>query len=85
MSYNVKAHIPGAQNTVADYLSRLEADPNDNLVMKITEDVQTQPIEINVQSAGVTQEEQISIRLTKMKLKNNIGRGKKELYKTPPP
>ena len=41
MSYNVKAHIPGAQNTVVDYLSRLEADPNDNLVMKITEDVQT--------------------------------------------
>ena len=42
----VIAHIPGAQNTAADYLSRLE-------------DVQTLPIEINVQSAGVSQEEQI--------------------------
>ena len=55
----VIAHIPGAQNTAADYLSRLEADPKDKLVMKIREDVQTLPIEINVQSAGVSQEEQI--------------------------
>ena len=55
----VIAHIPGAQNTAADYLSRLEADPKDKLVMKIREDVQTLPIEINVQSARVTQEEQI--------------------------
>ena len=38
---------------------RLEADPKDKLVMKIREDVQTLPIEINVQSAGVSQEEQI--------------------------
>ena len=55
----VIAHIPGAQNTAADYLSRLEADPKDKLVMKIREDVQTVPIEINVQSAGVSEEEQI--------------------------
>ena len=55
----VIAHIPGAQNTAADYLSRLEADPKDKLVMKIRKDVQTLPIEINVQSAGVSQEEQI--------------------------
>ena len=55
----VIAHIPGAQNTAADYLFRLEADPKDKLVMKIREDVQTLPIEINVQSAGVSLEEQI--------------------------
>ena len=55
----VIAHIPGAQNTAADYLFRLEADPKDKLVMKIHDDVQTLPIEINVQSAGVSQEEQI--------------------------
>ena len=40
-------------------MSRLEADPEDKLVMKTREDVQTLPIEINVQSAGVSQEEQI--------------------------
>ena len=50
----VIAHITGAQNTAVDYLSRLEADPKDKLVMKIREDVQTLPIEINVQSAGVS-------------------------------
>ena len=55
----VIAHIPGAQNTAADYLSCLEADPKDKLVMKIREDVQTLQIEMNVQSAGVSQEEQI--------------------------
>ena len=49
----VIAHIPGAQNTAAVYLSCLEADPKDNLV------IQTVPVEINVQSAGVSQEEQI--------------------------
>ena len=52
----VKGHIPGAQKTAADYLFRLEADPKDKLVMKIREDVQILPIEINVQSAGVSQE-----------------------------
>ena len=54
----VRAHIPGAQNTAADYSSSLEADPKDKLVMKIRED-QTLPIETNVQSAGVSQKEQI--------------------------
>ena len=55
----VIADIPGAQKTAADNFSGLEADPKDKLVMKIREDVQTVPIEINVQSAGVSQEEQI--------------------------
>ena len=53
------AHIPGAQNTEADYLTRLEADPKDEQVMKIRKDVQAAPIKISVQSAGVSQEEQI--------------------------
>ena len=42
-----------------DYLSRLEADPKVQLVMRIKKDVQRVPIEVNVQSAGVSQEEQI--------------------------
>ena len=53
----VIALIPGAQNTAADYVSRLEADPKDKFVMKVREDVQTLPIEINVQSAGVSQDD----------------------------
>ena len=55
----VKALIPGAQNTAAEHLSRLESDPRDKLVMKIRKDVQTLPIEINVQSAEVAQEDQV--------------------------
>ena len=54
----VIAYIPGAQNTALDSLTRLEVDRNDKLVMKIYEDVQTLPIEVNVQSAGVSIEEQ---------------------------
>ena len=50
----VIAHIPGAQNIATDYLSRLESDPKDKQVMKIREDVQTLPMEINVQSEGVS-------------------------------
>ena len=45
--------VPLALWNACDYV------PKDKLVMKIREDVQTVPIEINVQSAGVSQEEQI--------------------------
>ena len=53
------AHIPGENNTAADYLSRMEMDPTEKLVLKIREDVETRPIEVNVQSAGVSEEEQV--------------------------
>ena len=53
------AHIPGENNTAADYLSRLEIDPRDKLVLKIREDIETTPIEVNVQSFGISEEEQI--------------------------
>ena len=46
-------HIPGKNNTVTDYLSRMQMDPTEKLVLKIRADVETQPIEVNVQSAGV--------------------------------
>ena len=53
------AHIPGKNNTAADYLSRLELCPKEKLVLRIREDISTTPIELNVQSAGVTEEDQI--------------------------
>ena len=53
------AHIPGKNNTAADYLSRLEICPKEKLVLRIREDISTTPIELNVQSAGVTEEDQI--------------------------
>ena len=74
----VLAHILSAQNTAADYLTWLESDPKGKLVMKIRKDVQTLPIETIVQSAGVSQEDQIFHTNDGEKLKNNIGREKKE-------
>ena len=53
------AHIPGKNNTAADYLSRLEICPKEKLVLRIREDIPTTPIELNVQSAAVTEEDQI--------------------------
>ena len=53
------AHIPGKNNTAADYLSRMEMDPTEKLVLKIRADVETQPIEVKVQSARVSEEEQV--------------------------
>ena len=47
------AHIPGKNNTAADYLSRLEMDPKDKQTLTIREDIVTKPIEVNIQSAGV--------------------------------
>ena len=55
----VIAHISGKNNTAADYLSRMEMDPKEKLVLKIREVVETKPIEVNVQSAGVAEEEQV--------------------------
>ena len=53
------AHIPGKNNTAADFLSRMEMDPTEKLVLKIRADVETQHIEFNVQSAGMSEEEQV--------------------------
>ena len=79
----VIAHIPGAQKTAADYFSRLEADPKDKLVMKIREDVQTVPIEINVLSAGVSQEEQIFYTNDDIVTEEQYWAGKEAIRKTP--
>ena len=37
----------------------MENYPTEKLVLKIREDVETRPIEVNVQSAGVSEEEQV--------------------------
>ena len=37
----------------------MEMDPIEKLELKIREDVETRPIEVNVQSTGVSEEEQI--------------------------
>ena len=51
------AHIPGKMNTATDFLSRLEMDPK--IILKIREDIPTKPIEVNIESAGIAQEETV--------------------------
>ena len=53
------AHIPGRVNTTGDILSLSEINPNEKLVFKICEDVPKQTIEVNIQSTGITQEDQV--------------------------
>ena len=40
-------------------MSRLEISPKEKLILRIREDIPTTPIELHVQSAGVSEEEQI--------------------------
>ena len=53
------AHIPGKTNIAADFLSRLEMDPNEKIIVKIREDIPTKPIEVNIESTGIAQEETV--------------------------
>ena len=52
-------HIPGKMNTAADFLSRFETDPNEKRFLKIREDVPTKPIEVNIESTGIAQEDPV--------------------------
>ena len=58
------AHIPGKMNTAADFLSRLEMDPNENFFFKIREDFPTKPIEVNIDITGIAQEEPVFVDTT---------------------
>ena len=53
------AHTPGKNNTAANYLSCVEISPKEKLILRIRKDISTTPIELNVQSTAVTEEEQI--------------------------
>ena len=53
------AHIPGKLNTGADFLSQLEKDPIEKIILKIREDLPTKPIEVNIESTGYAQEETV--------------------------
>ena len=64
------ADIPGKMNTAADFLSRLERDPNEKIILKITEDIPTKPIEVNIESTGIAQEEPVFFDTTDQQTKN---------------
>ena len=77
------AHIPGKNNTAADYLSRLEICPKEKLVLRIREDIPTTPIELNVQSAGVTEEDQIFYTDDDEETEEQLWQRKKEARSNP--
>ena len=53
------AHFSGKRNTAANFLSRLEMDPNEKIILKIREDIPTKPIEVNIESTGIVQEKTV--------------------------
>ena len=53
------AHIPGKMNTAADFLYRLEMDLNEKFILKVRENIPTKPIEVNIESTGIAQEEPV--------------------------
>ena len=62
LQYNIViAHVAGAMNTAADFLSRAESNPTEKLEMNIRNDVNTKAIEVNIQSTGVAEEELLYI------------------------
>ena len=62
LEYNfVIAHVAGSMNTAADFLYRTEVDPTEKLEMTIRNDIHTKAIEVNIQSTGIVEEEQIYI------------------------
>ena len=52
-------HVAGSQNTAADFLSRLELTPKEKVQLKLRDDILTSPIEVNLQSSDVADEEQL--------------------------
>ena len=52
-------HVACSQNTAADFLSRLELTPKEKVPLKLRDDILTSPIEVNLQSSDVADEEQL--------------------------
>ena len=52
-------HVAGSQNTAADFLSRLELTLKEKVQLKLRDDILTTPIDVNLQSSDVADEEQL--------------------------
>ena len=59
LQFNFKiAHIAGSVETAANFFYRLELKVTENLSLKVREDIQTTPIEVNTAPSDATVEEQ---------------------------
>ena len=54
-------YVAGSQNTAEDFLSRPEVIPKEKVQLKLRDDILTSPIEVNLQSSDVADEEQLFI------------------------
>ena len=52
-------HVAGTQNTAADFLSRIDLHPKEKVELKIRNDITIRPIQVNLQSTDVADEEQL--------------------------
>ena len=50
-------HVAGTQNTAADFQSRIDLNPKEIVELKIRNDITNQPIQVNLQSTDVADEE----------------------------
>ena len=63
LQFNFKiAHIAGSVNTAADFLARLELKVTEKIRLKVSEDIQTTPIEGTTCSSDVVDDEQFFFR-----------------------
>ena len=58
------AHIPGKMNTAADFLSRLEMNPNWKIRLKVRDVNPSKPIALNIDYTGKAQEEPVFLNTT---------------------
>ena len=83
IQYNfVIAHVAGAMNTAADFLSRAEVNPTEKLELNITNDVTTKAIEVIIQSRGVAEEESLYILPEEAPSEQQLWEEKESLRKT---
>ena len=83
LQYNfVIAHVAGAMNTAAEFLSRAEVNPTEKLEMNIRNDVTTKAIEVKIQSAGVAEEESLYILPEEVPSEQQLWEEKESLRKT---
>ena len=68
-------------DTAADFLSGLKMDPNEKLILKIREDNPTKPIEVNIESTGIAQEDTVFFDTTDQQetTEKDFSKRKKEL------
>ena len=63
LNFNI-AHFPGKLDKEADFLSHLEMDPNEKIILKIREDIPIKSIEVNIEFRGIAQEEPVFVDTT---------------------